>query len=225
MSTEYYPATSYIGGGAGALDAIPCATLGTGEIAVVANATVFSVHYYDAASAAAESSPDVIKPDDNAGNGRWLIVVSIVTGGQIAFPATAVPSADANTLDDYEEGTWTPIFVSTGCTFTYTDQAGWYRKIGNLVVAQFHLLASAADTITNLLYLGGLPFTQSAGAFSYGSAGLGLSTFIAYPSSTGRLNDTIASLFQQGTTTILTPTTAGLNAGNKYLVGFFIYII
>ena len=91
MTTEYYPATSYIGGGAGALDAIPCATLGMGEIALVANDTVFSVHYYDANSAAGESSPYIIKPDDNAGNGRWLMVISTVVGGQIAFPATAVP--------------------------------------------------------------------------------------------------------------------------------------
>lgn len=85
MSTEYYPATSYIGGGAGALDAIPVATLGTGDIAVVSNSTIFSVHHYDASSAAAESSPDVINPDDNGGNGRWLIVKALILADGTIF--------------------------------------------------------------------------------------------------------------------------------------------
>ena len=34
-------------------------------------------------------------------------------GGQIAFPAVAVPSADPNTLDDYEEGTRSPVHTFT----------------------------------------------------------------------------------------------------------------
>ena len=95
MSTEYYPATSYIGGGAGALDKIPSATLGTGEIALVSNATVFSVHYYDADSAAGESSPDVIAPDDVGGNGRWLMVFS-KAGGGLSWSVISVNTNAAN---------------------------------------------------------------------------------------------------------------------------------
>src|SRR5262245_1079228 len=32
--------------------------------------------------------------------------------GQLPFPALQNSSADANTLDDYEEGTWTPTITS-----------------------------------------------------------------------------------------------------------------
>jgi hypothetical protein len=54
-------------------------------------------------------------------------------GAGIKFPTTQVSSDDANTLDDYEEGTWTPtatgVTVNSG-TMAYT---GVYCKIGNLV--------------------------------------------------------------------------------------------
>lgn len=33
--------------------------------------------------------------------------------GQIVFPATQNASSNANTLDDYEEGTWTPTVGSS----------------------------------------------------------------------------------------------------------------
>lgn len=92
MALEYIPRTSYIGGVAGSLDDHPSATLQTGNIAHVSNATVFSIHYYDAASSAAESSPNIIAPDDiGGGNGRWLMVFSKGTaltnllGGHSAF--------------------------------------------------------------------------------------------------------------------------------------------
>jgi len=77
---EVIPRTGYIGGAAGALDAYPSATLQTGNIAHVSNATVFSVHYYNAASAVAESSPDVIRPDDIAveNPGRWLLIKAFI---------------------------------------------------------------------------------------------------------------------------------------------------
>ena len=58
-------------------------------------------------------------------------ILPVVDG--IKFPATQVPSADANTLDDYEEGTWTPVLGGSGGTSgqTYAAQAGTYTKIGN----------------------------------------------------------------------------------------------
>jgi hypothetical protein len=49
----------------------------------------------------------------------------------IAFPATQAASSNANTLDDYEEGTFNPTI--SGWTGTYTTQFGHYTKIGNLV--------------------------------------------------------------------------------------------
>ena len=60
----------------------------------------------------------------------------VLSGGQIQFPATQSPSADANTLDDYEEGTWTPTitFATPGnLSVAYTTQSGSYTKIGRMV--------------------------------------------------------------------------------------------
>ncbi len=79
------------------------------------------------------------------------------TAGQIPFPATAAPSADANTLDDYEEGTWTPTDAS-GATLAFTSVSGAYTKIGRLVIASAALTFPAtADGTT--ASIGGLPFT------------------------------------------------------------------
>jgi len=77
--------------------------------------------------------------------------------GGLAFPATAVAVADANTLDDYEEGTWTP---SLGGNTTYTTQVGTYIKVGRLVTAtaalQINTLGTGSTTAVS-----GLPFNQS----------------------------------------------------------------
>ena len=83
------------------------------------------------------------------------------TGGQIAFPATAVPSADANTLDDYEEGTWTPVYSgsagSKGAT-SYTTQSGSYTKIGRSVILHMNLVLSNNGDWTNEVGISGVPF-------------------------------------------------------------------
>jgi hypothetical protein len=51
----------------------------------------------------------------------------------ITFPATQVASADANTLDDYEEGTWTPNFKLGSKRFDLLEHNLWtYTKIGRL---------------------------------------------------------------------------------------------
>ena len=67
------------------------------------------------------------------------------TGTGITFPATQNASSDANTLDDYEEGTWTPTCVCTGQTITYTLQSGTYTKIGNVVRAQVVIVISTVS--------------------------------------------------------------------------------
>lgn len=54
----------------------------------------------------------------------------------IAFPATQVPSSDANVLDDYEEGTWSPYYSTIGGDYTGTtsfNATGYYIKIGKQV--------------------------------------------------------------------------------------------
>jgi hypothetical protein len=89
------------------------------------------------------------------------------TGVGIAFPAdqtTVGASSDPNTLDDYEEGTWTPVLASGFSTAptSYEEQAGRYMKVGNSVFVQF--IIDAAGTVANAspLTFSGLPFTVNS---------------------------------------------------------------
>lgn len=91
---------------------------------------------------------------------------NIVTNG-IKFPATQVPSSDPNTLDDYEEGTFTPVVIgsTTAGEGTYTaNRYGKYTKIGNLVYVNI-FIEWTAHTGTGNLRITGLPFNSS----SYGT--------------------------------------------------------
>ena len=65
-------------------------------------------------------------------------------------------SADANKLDDYEEGDWTP---TVGGNATYVVQRGRYTKIGNIVVALYQIQISVLGTGSNN-QISGLPFTS-----------------------------------------------------------------
>jgi hypothetical protein len=83
------------------------------------------------------------------------------SGAGIAFPATQSASSDANTLDDYEEGTWTPVDGS-GAGLTFTGVFGSYVKIGQLVfVITTFTYPSTANTSNGLV--NGLPFTIASG--------------------------------------------------------------
>lgn len=78
-------------------------------------------------------------------------------GGQIAFPAAAVPSADPNTLDDYEEGTFTPTFTSSGGAFV---SWGFYTKIGNVCNISAYLSSIASTAGAGVVNIGAIPFTS-----------------------------------------------------------------
>lgn len=91
---------------------------------------------------------------------------------QIVFPATQVPSADANTLDDYEEGTWDAVVTTDGVDFTsvtYQFQRCNYVKIGRLVFV-YGLIRTSACTIgpaTGSIKLSGFPFTSCPTGVGY----------------------------------------------------------
>jgi hypothetical protein len=82
-------------------------------------------------------------------------------GDNIAFPATQVPSADANTLDDYEEGTFTPAITIGGSAVgvTYSAQNGRYTKIGRQVNFLITMTLSSKGGLTGSVVITGLPFS------------------------------------------------------------------
>jgi len=89
------------------------------------------------------------------GTATFAEVISASKG--IAFPATQVSSANANTLDDYEEGTWTP---NVGGNATYTNQVGRYVKIGSQVTVWGEMIINVLGTGSNA-DISGLPFTSA----------------------------------------------------------------
>jgi hypothetical protein len=91
------------------------------------------------------------------------------SGAGITFPASVDASSDANTLDDYEEGTWTPSFgySTTDPSVTYGNRVGSYTKIGNMVYVFWDMDASSISGGSGNAYLKGLPFTISTNMAGY----------------------------------------------------------
>ena len=98
------------------------------------------------------------------------------TGG-IKFPATQIFSADANTLDDYEEGTWTPSAAGLTLNYTVTSSVGYYTKIGNVVTVSADISWTSANVGPSAVtYISNLPFTVNANSYYAGSVGYITST-------------------------------------------------
>jgi hypothetical protein len=91
------------------------------------------------------------------------------TGTGITFPATQSASSNANTLDDYEEGTWTPIIkgTSTNPSYTASVASGSYVKIGRMVYTSFIIIVTGVSSQgTGNIYMDSLPFTVNDQAYA-----------------------------------------------------------
>lgn len=139
----------------------------------------------------------------NASDGLRITSTGVVepTQGQIKFPATQSASSDANTLDDYEEGTWTPNIGGTG---VITTNGASYTKIGNAVYWLLDFSVTSLGTGQTTL-VQGLPFipagingTVSVGYFAdlavspvfisgYTSAGIGQIVFTGMTSAAANI--------------------------------------
>lgn len=86
------------------------------------------------------------------------------SGAGITFPATQSASTDANTLDDYEEGTWTPTVTAVTTTGS-PAYAGSYVKIGKQVTATMYTTGNNSPTATYTVAVNSsrftLPFTTA----------------------------------------------------------------
>lgn len=102
-----------------------------------------------------------------------------LTGGQIKFPAATIPSIDPNTLDDYEEGTWTAELrgVTTRAT-TPVIVSGYYTKTGNKVTFTVAFWSVDTTGASGAMRVTGLPFVplnQAAARVSCNVTTYGLS--------------------------------------------------
>jgi hypothetical protein len=111
-------------------------------------------------------------------------------GVGITFPTTQSASSNANTLDDYEEGTWTPTLTNCGSA---TVSSANYIKVGNVV------------TIT--LIIAGGTFTSNSSRFTMPFSSIGIS------SGTFSIATTVGGFLEpQASTTCYFVTTASGNA-------------
>ena len=97
------------------------------------------------------------------------------SGSGITFPATQSASSDANTLDDYEEGTWTTADASgAGLSITTNTNSAYYVKVGNFVMIRISVTyPSTANTANSALTI---PFEQFGDSFFAGNGSIGYST-------------------------------------------------
>ena len=183
--------------------------LSVGKLAMLATANVFT-----AANAFAE-------------------IISANKG--VAFPATQVASADANTLDDYEEGTWTPTYLgaTTNPTVSYATRAGKYTKVGRLVICHFRILTTSVSGGSGLLLLGGLPFATNSSSIDGGNGSGSVYHADAFttnhPQGLGNNpgNSSMYATYQAGNAATVLMSVANLSAGadSNALRGSFSYII
>jgi hypothetical protein len=82
------------------------------------------------------------------------------SGTGITFPASQSASSDPQTLDDYEEGTWTPTATAaTGSITAFTAEAT-YVKVGSVVTVRAAVKITTPGTASGALIITGYPFTS-----------------------------------------------------------------
>ena len=131
-------------------------------------------------------------------------------------------TAEANALNDYEEGTWTPSFYAGfSGTPSFTYQTGYYVKIGSIVYADFYMYFSATGNSAQI-NVTGLPFNQTSDVGGLARGG-GTSSYNSISSKIiqfyGAANTPRFSLYEDGNSGV------GVSSSltNQYLIGTFIY--
>lgn len=98
-------------------------------------------------------------------NGNLALPGGVSTSGVgVTFPATQSASSDANCLDDYEEGTWTPVCTAQSGSITSYVSSGFYTKIGRSVTIYGRVQITNIGTASGQLLMSGVPFSTYNGA-------------------------------------------------------------
>lgn len=120
------------------------------------------------------------------------------SGAGITFPATQSASTDANTLDDYEEGTWTPTYGGgANITGTPTFAQAVYTKVGRLVTLSFRATVNTTTGNSDTyIVASGVPFALANIMALYSTSNTNVrigtgqiysstSLFVQYPAQSG----------------------------------------
>jgi len=144
-------------------------TIPSGTAPIVSSLSVSEPHITATGTVTAAASVYVASAPTEGANNYSLFVDDGLTrlDGGVTF--------GDETLDTYDEGTWTPTLVgaSTAGSHTYGTQDGRYTRIGRMVSCIFNIHVSTFDTWAGAVSIGGLPFTTdnvaSTGAGTIGS--------------------------------------------------------
>ena len=119
---------------------------------------------------ATSSGHIILKPDGEVkvGNAKNLKIddgnlVIGTSGHGIDFSATAGPTnatgstGTSELFDDYEVGTWTPVFSGASNLGSYSHQDGYYIKVGRVCHAWYYVRVDRGSSTSNAKVFG-LPF-------------------------------------------------------------------
>jgi hypothetical protein len=99
------------------------------------------------------------------------------SGKGIDFSATSNSSGTMTSelLNDYEEGTWTPVItdLTNDATMDGTFSLGSYTKIGRQVTVRGYVLTTSLGSVTGNVKIKGLPFANGGGFASLGGGSIG----------------------------------------------------
>ena len=129
-----------------------------------------------------EHTNNALRFNTNGGNERLRIDSGgdvKVYAGDIFFASSGkginlcvTSNTDSNTLDDYEEGTWTldPKGNTTAGSYSATAMTGHYTKIGRIVHVEYRITAGTISSAAGSFQIHGLPFTVGGVGYPTGSA-------------------------------------------------------
>ena len=161
--------------------------------AIIANATGGGLLFYRYTGAAGSESYVELMRMNSSGNLVLNGGTTAANGIGITFPAVQSASSDANCLDDYEEGTWTPSITfgggSTGITYQTGFRVGNYVKVGSKVLCTGIVYLLTKGSSTGPAQVTGLPFTNASGNAGYTGIPIGYTEAITY---TGYLGSTLS---------------------------------
>jgi hypothetical protein len=128
---------------------------------------VYGIHKWWTAASGTAGNAITFTQSLALGKGTTLVLENGTSssGTGIAFPATQNPSSEANTLDDYEEGTWTPSIIGSASnpSIVYGIRYGQYTKVGRLCYFVFGITGmSSYSGGSGRVLVTGLPFTAAA---------------------------------------------------------------
>ena len=128
--------------------------------AKIANDAVTGAKIPDDAVVAADIADGSItsaKLDTNIAIGGTLVNTGLITASAgVAIGGTGA----ANTLDDYEEGTWTPSVSAGAISGTSITYSGTYTKVGRSLLLNFKAHSTSGDiNVSSYVALSGVPFT------------------------------------------------------------------